>query len=324
MVNGLRRASRQSRPRERLRRSARGHPPSPAAGDGLVSIGGGRAISYRAFGDPAGLPLIALHGTPGSRLKFVVTDPIARAMGLRVIAPDRWGYGASEPHPQPSLTAFAHEMAALADGLGVGRFAVMGVSGGGPFATAVASEMPDRTLALALVAPVGPIAGETDPEITTFHRFCFGALAQTPAAVGAVFRVFRTVLDVSPGAGMRIAMVRTAAPDRRVLRQGDVAARLGETFIEGLRKGVAGPVTDLGIFGAPWDVDPAAVRAPSRLWIGTEDQNVPRSAARRLAARLPNCELTELNGEGHLWVANNYQAVLGWIAEAARRRSDAG
>jgi pimeloyl-ACP methyl ester carboxylesterase len=293
----------------------------PAAGDGLVSIGGGRSFSYRAFGDEAGMPLFALHGTPGSRLKFVVAHPVARAVGLRVIAPDRWGYGATERHPRPSLKAFAEDMAAFADALGIGRFAIMGVSGGGPFAAAVASEMPDRVSALALAAPVGPIAGEADTEITPFHRLCFGPLAQTPAAVGALFHAFRAVLDVSPDIGMRMAMMRIAAADRRVLRQRDVAARLGETFVEGLRPGVAGPITDLGIFGAPWDVDLARAKVPARLWIGSKDQNVPRSAARRLAMRLPDCELTELGGQGHLWIATNYDVVLGWIAQVEQQRS---
>jgi pimeloyl-ACP methyl ester carboxylesterase len=118
--------------------------------------------------------------------------------------------------------------------------------------------------------------------------------------------------------GMRMAMIQIAEADRRVLRQREVALRLGETFVEGLRPGVSGPITDLGIFGARWDVDLAKARVPARLWIGSKDQNVPRSAARRLAMRLPACELTELRGEGHLWIANNYDVVLRWIASARR------
>lgn len=289
------------------------------AGDHFVTAPDGRTISYRTFGDPGGIPLLALHGTPGSRLKFVVADPVARDLGLRVIAPDRWGYGSTTPHPEPSLSAFAADLAALADQIGLSRFAVMGVSGGGPFAAAAASVMPDRISALALVAPVGPIAGEADSEITPFHRLCFGRLAQTPVATGAVFHAFRAVLGVAPDLGMRLAMIRIASADRRVLSQREVASRLGETFVEGLRPGVVGPVTDLGLFGAPWGIDLGAARVPARLWIGSKDQNVPRSAARRLAERLPQCELTELESHGHLWIANNYDVVLGWIASAQRR-----
>jgi len=290
-----------------------------AAGDGHVVLADGRTITYREFGASSGDVLIALHGTPGSRLKFTVADPVARALGLRVIAPDRWGYGATTAHPKPSLRAFAEDMAAFADQLDLGRFSLLGVSGGGPFAAAVASELPDRVSALALAAPVGPIAGEPDTEITAFHRWCFGQLARQPSTVGAVFHAFRAVLGVSPDIGMRMAMVRVASADRRILRQPNVSIRLGQTFVEGLRPGVAGPVTDLAVFGAPWDIDLARAVMPARLWLGSVDQNVPRSAARRLAARLPTCQLTELPGEGHLWIANNYATVLGWVAEIDRR-----
>lgn len=283
-----------------------------------MRLSDGRALAYRVFGEEGGVPLVALHGTPGSRLKFEVAETAARAFGIRVIAPDRWGYGASEAHPEPSLARYAHDIAELVDRLGVGRFGVMGVSGGGPYAAALAASLPERVTALALAAPVGPIAGEADDEITPFHRLCFGPLAQTPAAVGAVFQAFRAVLGVAPGLGMRMAMLRIAASDRRVLRQPEVAARLGQTFIEGLRPGVLGPVIDLGLFGAEWDVDLGAARVPARLWLGLTDQNVPRSAARRLAGRLPSCDLVELPDEGHLWVANNYATVLGWVAEATR------
>lgn len=292
----------------------------PGAGDGLVTIAGGRSISYRTFGAPNGAPLLALHGTPGSRLKFVVADPVARELGLRVIAPDRWGYGATTPHPKPSLGTYAEDLAMFANELGLSRFALMGVSGGGPFAAAAASLMPDRISALALVAPVGPIAGESDSEITRFHRLCFGPLAQTPMAIGAVFHTFRAILGLSPDLGMRLAMIRIAAADRRVLSQKEVASRLGDTFVEGLRPGVTGPITDLGLFGAPWGVNLGAARVPSRLWIGSSDQNVPRSAARRLAERLPRCQLIELEGQGHLWIANNYDVVLGWVASCRSQR----
>ena len=292
-------------------------PPTDEAGDGLVEVEGGRCFSYRDFGDPEGHPLIALHGTPGSRLKFVVAHQAAKALGIRIIAPDRWGYGATSAHPEPSLAAFAIDLGSLADRLGLDRFSVLGVSGGGPFAAAVAAQMPARVTSLALAAPVGPIAGEPDDEITSFHRLCFGALAQRPATVAVVFQAFRAVLDVAPDLGTRMSMLRIAAVDRRLLWRDDVAARLGETFAEGLRPGVIGPVTDLTVFGKPWDIDLSRVVAPSRLWLGSVDQNIPRSAARRLAQRLSGCELTELPGEGHLWIASNFESVLGWVASQA-------
>jgi pimeloyl-ACP methyl ester carboxylesterase len=247
-------------------------------------------------------------------LKFVSAHAAAKRLGIRLIAPDRWGYGATTAQRTPSLSAFANDVGRLADRLRLERFGVFGVSGGGPFAAAIAAEMPERVSSLALAAPVGPIAGEPDDEITPFHRLCFGALSQKRMAVGALFQTLRTMLDVAPDIGMRVAMLRISSADREVLSRGDVASQLGEAFIEGLRPGVVGPVTDLRLFGLPWDIDLARARVPARMWLGSADQNIPRSAARRLAARLPGCELTELHGEGHLWVANNFETVLSWVA----------
>ena len=286
--------------------------------DASVSLTDGRQITYRRYGPPDGYPLLALHGTPGSRLKFASSEAHAIRLGLNVIAIDRWGYGGTDLHSAPTLKAFADDIDGFADAIGVDRFAVLGVSGGGPYAAAIAACLGSRVAALALFAPVGPIAGETDHEITAFHRFCFGPLAANPRLVRTVFQGFRWVLQRSPARAMQLAMSRVPPADKRVLASGDHEARLARAFIEGLRPGPHGPAIDLGIFGQPWNVPLGDAIAPARLWLGTADQNVPLSAARRLAARLPHCTLTELPGEGHLWIAQNYGLVLDWVAETAK------
>ncbi len=103
-----------------------------------LSLGDGRKIGYAEYGDPDGLPVIALHGTPGSRFMFALTDEGARARGLRVIAPERPGYGRSDFHRFETLADTASDVEALADALGLDRFALMGMSGGGPHAVAAA------------------------------------------------------------------------------------------------------------------------------------------------------------------------------------------
>lgn len=293
---------------------------SPAPADGAVRLSDGRTIAYRTYGAAAGRTVLMLHGTPGSRLKFAAAHEAAGRLGWRLIAPDRWGYGGTSPHRAPSLAAFAHDMAALADALAIGRFAVMGVSGGGPYAAAVAAYTPSRVQALALVAPVGPIAGEAPAGMAPMHRFCFGPLARAPRTTGAVFRLLRGLLAVSPRLGLAVAMANVPMADRRVLAAPGVAQRLAVTFQEGLAPGAQGPVTDLTLFGRDWQVPLQEARMPARLWLGTQDRNVPLVAARRLAARLGACDVHDLSGHGHLWVALNYAEVLSWIDGAVPDR----
>lgn len=282
-------------------------------GDRLIALGDGRVMTLREYGDPVGSPVIALHGTPASRIMYSAAKS-AGARGLRLIAPDRWGYGGTSPPPLPTLSAFAADMAVAADRLRLDRFAVLGVSGGGPYATAMAALLLDRVTALALVAPVGPIADVPGVELSPFHKLCFRTLPRVPGSLRLVFAAFRWGLKTSPERAIRTAMVRSPPPDHRVMTNKEVLARFIAMFTEGLRPGVAGALIDMDLFGKPWGVPLDAITAPSSLWIGTNDNNVPIDAARKLARIIPNCELIELDGEGHLWVALNYDGVLGWIA----------
>lgn len=282
--------------------------------DQVIRLGDGRTLGYCVWGDPGGRPLLFLHGTPGSRLQLSMTHARSRELGLALIAPDRWGYGLSDAPATPLLPAFAADMAALMDHLGHRRFAVGGVSGGGPYATAVAALLRDRVTALALISPVGPIAdagclGALPP----FQRFCFGTLPRLPSVITGVFGVFRWTIEHAPHLAAHLAILRGGRADKQVMATPHARARLLGSFREGLRPGMRGPVIDLAVFSRPWGVDPGLVSAPAHLWLGTADTAVPLIAARMLAARIPGCISAELEDEGHLWVAINYSRVLDWI-----------
>jgi pimeloyl-ACP methyl ester carboxylesterase len=268
--------------------------------DQRLRLADGRRLGYRIFGDPSGLPVLFLHGTPGSRLKFSIAHESGKRLELAIVAPDRWGYGLTEAPPMPALRGFAEDMTVLMDKLGHRRFAVGGISGGGPYAAAVAACLAERVTALALVSPVGPIADAgLGPSLPLLHRLCFTVLPRRPRTVSTALRAFRWSL--------------THTPRQRILG----------SFSEGLRPGTAGPNIDLSIFARPWQVDLAAITAPTRLWIGSKDSNVPLTAVRALAQRIPHCIVTELPNEGHLWVSVHHADVLAWIASAVRA-SDRG
>lgn len=283
--------------------------------DGAMILSDGRQLAWREGGDARGAPLLAFHGLPGSRLKFDVASAHARDLGIRLVSPDRWGYGDTDWRPEPSLRRYADDIGALADHLGMERFSVMGVSAGGPYAAAVAACHPHRTIATALVAPVGPILAEDDDEISAFHRFCFGSFARNRRLRDGAFAAFRTLLMASPRVGMAVAMARVPAVDRLVLGSEGVTERLSATFVEGLKNGARGPATDMLLFGRPWDVPLEHARAPARVWLGGQDRNVPLSAVRRLTRLLPNCTVSSRSEAGHLWVALNYDEVLRWVAD---------
>jgi len=115
--------------------------------DALVTIGRGRHLAYTDIGDPTGRCLFFFHGAPMSRLHLVRLDGEFAARGLRVVSPDRPGYGKSSPQQNRTLADWPADVLALADALGIRRFAVAGHSSGGPYAVACAALRPDRVTA---------------------------------------------------------------------------------------------------------------------------------------------------------------------------------
>jgi pimeloyl-ACP methyl ester carboxylesterase len=193
---------------------------------------------------------------------------------------------------------------------------VGGISGGAPYAAAVAAQLAPRVLALALVSPMGPIAdGAGQRSLSRFHRVLFSSLARWPAAAAVVFWLFRLSLAHSPRLATWLATVRSGAKDRALISRPEINGRLIGSFLEGLRPGMRGPVTDLGLFAEPWSVDLSRVRACARLWIGGTDRAVPLAAARLLARSIEGCVVTELPGEGHFWAAAHAGEVLAWVSQ---------
>jgi len=280
-----------------------------------VAKPGRSAIAYREFGERNGPVVLALHGTPGSREKFALIDAEARRAGLRVISPDRWGYGGTPLPAAPSLTAFAEIFAGFMTEIGIARYAVLGVSGGGPYAVALAARASPAVTALALVSPVAPLVDASGPVpgISPFHRLSFLLMPRVPGASRAVFTAFRAALAAAPALALGVAAFRGPASDRAIAAEPGNRTSQAANYRAGLAAGVAGAVLDMRLFSRPWGIEPAAIAAPSRLWIGSKDGNVPVRPAIALARAIPGCALDVMPEAGHCWLACHQGEVLGWI-----------
>lgn len=281
--------------------------------DRVLELRDRRVITFHEYGDERGFPILALHGTPGSRLKYTAAHAEAKRLGLRLICPDRWGYGRSDCHPAPRLAAYADDAGQMLDRLGVNEFSVVGISGGGPYAAAVAAALGWRVRALALVSPVGPVAEIQGGGMRLFHRLCFQLLGGTPGAMRLAFGFYRGMLQIAPDTAILLASARAGEVDKALMRQPDVRRRLSDTFRAGLERSVCGAVVDMKLFSRAWNVELRHISARTRIWIGSEDRNVPQGAVTALAHAIPGARLTTLAGQGHFWISRHYGEVLNWL-----------
>jgi pimeloyl-ACP methyl ester carboxylesterase len=277
----------------------------------VLRLADGRRIGFAEYGDPEGQPVLAIHGTPGSRLMFALTDATARERRLRIVAPERPGYGLSDFQLQRSLAEAASDLKQCANALGLRRFALIGVSGGGPYAVAAAAAMPRRIALLALINPVGPIA-ECDRRIriSKAHRLIFNRLGRSDAACTAFFWPLRRLVHSAPGLAYRVLQLRLPASDRTVLARDEVRVSLQAALREGLRPGIDGARQDLRLCCGKWQLSLRDIDVPAILWQGSDDAVVPPAAAYDLAETLPNCRLDVIQGGGHYWIFSGFDRVL--------------
>lgn len=280
----------------------------------------GRVFGLATFGDPNGTPILCLHGAPASRAMFDVVDRAARDKGLQLFCPDRPGYGLTPADQQPSLARRAEQLEAIVDHLGLSRVALLGISGGAPYAVALASRLGGRVTAMALVSPMGPIADMeaaelfVGPDVPRGKRWFFTELPKRRAALRAVAAMAARGFRIGPKLSARLFARLLSSSDTEILSRPEHEASLIRMTREALRQGNGGGLADLEIFSQPWGVDFAAISAPTVLWQGTADRIVPVEAALWLGAQLPDCAIELIHGAGHFWIYENIDVVMARLA----------
>ncbi len=100
-----------------------------------------------------GALVVYLHGAIGSPQSVCPElQATVEGLGVRYVMVSRPGFGGSDPVPGRTLASFAGDVAQLADALDRARFAVVGVSAGGPYALACAHELPRRVAVAGVVS----------------------------------------------------------------------------------------------------------------------------------------------------------------------------
>jgi pimeloyl-ACP methyl ester carboxylesterase len=266
----------------------------------------GRQLGYSEHGAHGGKPVFYFHGTPGSRHELDAEMlAVAARMGLRLICPERPGFGLSALQPGRILLDWAKDVEILADLLGIENFSVIGYSLGGVYALACAKGMPKRAKRLSLIGCFAPLntpgvtqgmAPQVSGLLTLAHtdpdslRNTLLQLAQSPAVLLSAMEQFM------------------AASDKKILQQ--YAEAVTMNFSEALRQGVDAIVTEYALATRPWGFEPRDIKAKVDLWQGEQDCNAPPAMAAYLAGELPNHKMFMLPDEGHLALFTHWDDIL--------------
>lgn len=293
------------RPRNYFQHPFRVPPVAKPRAEGVLRLPDRRRVGYAEFGDPGGEVLLWFHSTVGARRQFpLIGRRAAEELGLRVVVVERPGGGLSDSHPYAAIADWATDAAHVADSLGADRFAVAGLSGGGPYALACAAapQLSSRVTAVAVLDGIVPSHGP-DAVATSFGDFArraAPALTQLRRPLAAV--ISGILLPLIPFAHYVYLAYAAALPegDQRVLAESEAEAMFVDDVIFMVKGGSRAPIDDLRLFGREWGFRLADVQVPVRWWHGEMDHLMPIAAVEATVSKLPHGTLTVRPGDTHL------------------------
>jgi pimeloyl-ACP methyl ester carboxylesterase len=274
-----------------------------------LTVSGGRVVRYCCYGSQAGLPVVSLAGTPGTRWERPGVVSAIGQQGLRVAVPDRPGYGGSDRQPGRTVADVAADVAAVASAQGWAQFAVAGFSGGGPHALACAALLTGRVTCCAAVAtPVPP----GTPGADIFADTAQGSAEDFRLALRGEQALRPYLQDRASNA---LAQLETGGQDTVLDEQAD--ADQGRVIrIRAAYLGLDGWIDDVIALAHPWGFDLGSIEVPVSIWSGATDTRVPRGHSDWLLAQLPAAQGYEHPG-GHDPSDTSFRSILGWIAAAS-------
>ena len=266
---------------------------------GSVTLPDGRVLAFEEYGDPSGFPVLSCHGGLSSRLDAAPAHEAAVAKGVRLISPDRPGVGLSTYQPGRRLLDWPADVERLTEGLGIGRFAVMGWSAGGPYAAVCAAKLPRRVRAAALLSSSVPLdVYGTQRGLSFDDRVLLTLSQRAPWLASAVMKA--SIVHASNTRLLRAVLRAFPPADRSILTEWGTPDQALAFLREAVRQGTSGCVQDYRIFGDPWGFALDEIRVPVHIWEGSEDRTGPPDYREFLRRHIPGATVTVVPGEGHL------------------------
>ena len=278
-----------------------------------ITLLDGRTLGFAEYGDPKGKPIFFFHGWPSSRLQPKIVHEAAKKTHVRLISLDRPGYGLSTYKKDRTILDWVGDVTELANYLKIKKFAVDGVSGGGPYAAAVAYKIPQRLTNVAIVVGLGPtwVPGILEG-MSLNAKLGWGNYAKYPwlrFLAGLYYYITAKYLPLVFLGG--VFLTRSKA-DKETAYQWMIQSR--KNFLvnnkEIFRQGLFGPMLDLYLYTKDWKFNLKDIRAKVYLFYGDADRNVSLAMGKYYHKHIPKSTLTIYANEGHLSAITHVEEIF--------------
>ena len=270
-----------------------------------ITLRDGRKLGYAEYGGSSAKSIFYFHGFPGSRLEGAMVEDKLMQSNIRLIAIDRPGMGLSDFQEDRSILDCSDDVLELADYLGIKKFSVLGVSGGGPYALACAYKISTKVLtSCAVVSGSGPYYLTKEGMSKKNKLLLFMAKHLSWTIRGLIwFKLSRNIRNKEWWDNIYTKQGNELSePDKQVINDPKIREAIVEKTIEAFCQGSKGLVHDFNLYSKPWgfNLDDIPSEAKTFLFHGELDKNVPVLIVQYMSERISNCITNIYPNEAHL------------------------
>jgi pimeloyl-ACP methyl ester carboxylesterase len=284
--------------------------------DRTLVLPDGRTLGWAGYGDPDGAPVVAVHGSPDSRVIWRLAHRAAQDVGVRLIAADRPGFGLSDPRPGRTVLDWVDDHDALIEHLGIDRYALLAISGGSPSAAAVAWVHPDRVIRLGLLSVISPLDAQgvlegTNPSV----RFTFRLARRAPGLLRPLATVMVALAERRPDVAERRLIATRPPADRALIERPETLAVLRANLPEQFRDATT-IAAEMRLAATDWGFPLDAITVPTVIWQGGLDDVHSPAMARWLHDTIPGSRLVLRDDYATFNFFDDLDEILGTLVQA--------
>ncbi|MEM8813474.1 MAG: alpha/beta fold hydrolase [Pseudomonadota bacterium] len=284
-----------------------------------LHLSDGRRLDYIEQGDPDGTPVVFLHGCLCGNRFPPSAHAFFQSTGIRLIAPARPWHGQSDPlDPMVERPdTYAADLAALADHLGLGAFALLSFDVGSIVALCVGAQLADRLDSVTCVSAQPPIRSFRDFAAAPPQQRIFALLPRISVPLlSYMAKVGDRRLKSDGIDGFATTVFANAPADLKACEDPELLRLFWEGHLFHVEKGSDGFINDCRLVASSWKDRFSAFNTPLRFIHGDQNQSVPLSRVRDFALQA-NAPLSVVADAGHSLIFSHWRDVFDLLPSGA-------
>lgn len=279
-------------------------------------------LAYSSFGPEQGTPLVFMHCYLGNALELPADMTCLEEYNVRLLIPERPGFGYSYPDPQHNYESWSQLMLAWLEYLNIERFQLLGYSSGVPFALQLAQDLGSRIESLSLAAAFPHVkAIERLADSGSGTRTLLKVFSSSPALIKPLL----SAMLLNPAEYFHNNVLINGRPpfcapdkDKQWLSLPENAQSYIAQLKRCKRQGAKGVVREFQLISKPWYFDFEKIRCPAQIWHGAEDNISTMATYEYLRECLPDAECHVIEDETHYLYYRCFPDILKALVQERR------